>query len=38
LTYFAGVFGTFYLVSSYTLDRMREARMRALKDRKNKDL
>jgi hypothetical protein len=38
LTYFFGAAGTFYLISSYALDRMKEARLRALKDRKDKDL
>ena len=38
LFWFIGAAGTFYYISSYALDRMREARIRAVKDRKQRDL
>lgn len=38
LFWFLGAAGTFYYISSYALDRMREARIRAVRDRKQRDL
>ncbi|GFZ43242.1 hypothetical protein JCM24511_00961 [Saitozyma sp. JCM 24511] len=38
LFFFAGTVSTIYLLSSFALERMREARVRALKERKERDL
>lgn len=38
LVWTLGAAGTIWFMSGYALDRMREARVRAAKDRKEKDL
>lgn len=38
LFFFVGTASTFYLLSSYFLDRLKENRLRAIKEKKHKDL